>query len=288
MSTLTKIQVAWNLYQEEIPVDQIAIRCEVHRATIYRWIRRFRTCGLRRTLQLHKQAKTRRRKRLDPIIQKRIYALRVYHRQCCGQKIQRYLEREYGHQVSLATIYRVLAKKYRLSSKYRAKRAYGKVPKGTKPREVIQADTVDFGEIYAYTFVDTYTREAQVVLRPTLRSVDGKRALQIAMRSYKRTEILQSDGGPEFKEEFVQEAGRYAKRHRVSRPYKKNEQAFIESFNRSLRKECLGWMKYSNEDMEKLQGTVNEWLRYYHEERLHIGLGYMTPQEHLQNLSHLT
>lgn len=42
-------------------------------------------------------------------------------------------------------------------------------------------DTVDLGELYAYTAVDTYTREAQVVLLPGLSSQGGHEALDIAM-----------------------------------------------------------------------------------------------------------
>lgn len=288
MSTLTNIHVAWNLWKENIPVNQIALRCNIHRATAYRWISRFRTCGLKRTLQLHKVAKKGKRKCLDPIVVRRIYELRNYHRQCCGQKIQKYLERKYGDKVSLSTIYRVLGRKYQLSAKYKKECTYGKAPKGRKPRDVIQVDTVDFGEIYAYTFVDTYTKEVEVIMRPTLESYDGKIALMHAMKRYKGTRLLQTDGGSEFEKDFKRSVSKYAKKHRVSRPYKKNEQSFIESFNRSLRKECLGWRKYTKEELLQTQKKVEEYLRYYHAERLHIGLNYLTPNQFTQLLSHLT
>jgi len=49
---------------------------------------------------------------------------------------------------------------------------------------------------------------------------------------------LQTDGGPEFKGSFAQRARAYCVRHRIARPYKKNEQAYIERFNRTLRKKC--------------------------------------------------
>jgi hypothetical protein len=38
----------------------------------------------------------------------------------------------------------------------------------------------------------------------------------------------------------------YAQRHRLARSYRKNEQAFVESFHRTLRKESLGWCKYDS------------------------------------------
>jgi IS30 family transposase len=152
---------------------------------------------------LKRTAHKRKRKRLDPVIKLRIFAIRVKHKQCCGQKIQRYLKKEYGNEVSLSTIYRALRNRYKLSSKYKPKQDYGQVPYSSCPRDVIQADTVNFGEIYAYTFVDTFTRKVSVILRPTLASIDGKIALQESMKSFKRVNLLQTDGGSEFEKEFM-------------------------------------------------------------------------------------
>ena len=50
-------------------------------------------------------------------------------------------------------------------------------------------------------------------------------------------EVLQTDGGKEFMDGFEEQVGCYAQRHRVARPYRKNEQAFVESFHRTLRTE---------------------------------------------------
>ncbi|MDO9546657.1 MAG: integrase core domain-containing protein, partial [Pelolinea sp.] len=54
-------------------------------------------------------------------------------------------------------------------------------------------------------------------------------------------------------------------------------QSYIESFNRSLRKECLGWSKYKASEIPQLTLQVEEWLRYYHYVRLHISLGMRPP-----------
>jgi hypothetical protein len=115
-------------------------------------------------------------------------------------------------------------------------------------------DTVAFGGIFAFTGIDIYTKEATVMLRPALTSEDGAVFLQTAMahRVTGRVAVLQTDGGPEFKGSFAQQARAYCDRHRIARPYKKNEQAYIESFNRTLRKECLGWGTYRVEDLPPL------------------------------------
>ncbi|MEK7616999.1 MAG: integrase core domain-containing protein [Patescibacteria group bacterium] len=97
--------------------------------------------------------------------------------------------------------------------------------------------------------------------------------------------MLQADGGPEFKAEFKQHVLEYADRFRVSAPYKKNEQSFIESFNRSLRKECLGWSKYTKRDLPELEKELSDYLVYYHTRRAHLGLGLKTPNQFLEEVS---
>lgn len=41
------------------------------------------------------------------------------------------------------------------------------------PRAVIQMDTVAFGQVFAFTGIDIYTKEAEVMLQPALISEDG-------------------------------------------------------------------------------------------------------------------
>ena len=117
------------------------------------------------------------------------------------------------------------------------------VPIASGPRAVIQMDTVAFGSVVAFTGIDIYTKEAEVLLRPALTSEDEAAFLQtvIAHHVTGRVAVLQTEEGPEFKGAFAQQARGYCDRHRIARPYKKNEQAYIERFNRTLRKECLGW-----------------------------------------------
>lgn len=153
----------------------------------------------------------------------------------------------------------------------------GDVPSAKAPRQVIQMDTMDFGELYAHNVVDIHTQEAQVVLLPGLTSRDGRKALESVMAYFGSCAILHTDGGKKFGGEFEEKVGCYAQCHRLARPYRKNEQAFVESFHRPLRKECLGWRKYKPSEVEELQKEVQEYLEYYHYERPHWGLDMRTP-----------
>lgn len=55
-----------------------------------------------------------------------------------------------------------------------------------------------------------------------------------------------------------------------------------ESFNRSLRKKCLGWGKYSLKEIPLLKQEVNEYLEYYHSKRAHLALELKTPNKILE------
>jgi len=282
MRQMTKIILAQELLEAGVSKSHIAQRLGVSRRTIIRWSQAIEKCGsLGAFLEYYQQAKkgTRRKRKTDTILKCRIWALREKHHQCCGQKIQYFLQKEYGMKVSVTTIYKVLSEKYHLRSKWQKNVPRGSIPTAQAARQVIQMDTVLFGEVFAFTAVDIFTKESDVLLRPALEASDGKAFLEYCMqrRFDGFSEIIQTDGGSEFKGEFSQAVDDYCDRHRVARPYKKNEQAFIESFNRSLRKECLGWAKYSASEIHQLSLLVEDWLRYYHYERPHISLNMCPP-----------
>lgn len=286
MQSITLIELAWELYKTQVSPDDIALKIGKHRATVYRWIRKIKRMGIREFLRRYKQAKKGRRERrkTDPIIKARIYAIREKYHQCCGEKIKYWMKHDYGTIISVSTIYRLLGEKYVLRSKWKKNVARGPVPKAQKEREVIQYDTVDFGELFAFTSIDIYSREAQVVMEIGLEARDGADALKKQMAYYQFSEMMQRDGGHEFKAEWNQRARNYCNRIRTARPYKKNEQSYIESFNRTLRKECLGWVKYKKGDLRAVQQKVNEFLDFYNNRRPHLSLNLQSPKEYLSHL----
>ena len=280
---ITKITLAWELYEAGVAKTHIAARLSVNRDTIRLWVQGIENVGLTTYLDSYVRAKqgSRPRRQVDPILKRWVWKIRDREMECCGQKILYFLEKEYGVRISVPKIYEILAEKYVIKSKWKKYHKRGPVPVASKPREVIQMDTVDFGELFAFTAVDIYSREADVVLRPSLTSHDGAVFLDTCMQrrfdSY--SELIQSDGGPEFKDEFRRKVGKYSDRYRVSAPYKKNEQSYIESFNRTVRKECLGWAKYSKKQINQLTDIVGVFLERYHYHRPHIGLGMRPPLE---------
>ncbi len=125
---------------------------------------------------------------------------------------------------------------------------------------------------------DIFSREADILVAPELTAKFGLDFLYQSMgrRFGGYVNLLQTDGGPEFKADFQSKAHLFCNRHRIAWPYWKNEQSYIESFNRTVRKECLGWQKCRIQDLAECQNKVELFLVRYHYHRPHMGLG-MTP-----------
>jgi len=285
MNQLTKISLVWEMCEQNVPKSHIATKLGLQRETVHIWIARITTNpnGLLGFLDEYSRAKKgpRPKRQVDAILKRWVWSIREREMDCCGQKIRYFLEKEHAVRISVPKIYEILAEKYIIKSKWKKYHKRGPVPVAAHAREVIQMDTVDFGEIFAFTAVDIYLRETDIVLRPSLTSHDGAVFLDTTMRRRfnLHSELIQSDGGPEFKDEFRRKVHKYTDRYRVSAPYKKNEQSYIESFNRTVRKECLGWARYKKKQIKQLTDVVNVFLERYHYHRPHISLGMKPPLE---------
>lgn len=277
MTNQTLITLAWELHEQGVPKIHIAQKLRKHRETIILWIQGIETYGLFGFLDRYEQAKkgTRIGRQVDPILKRWVWDIREREMDCCGQKIQYFLKEDHDVSVSVPKIYEILKEKLIIKSKWKKNQARGPIPTAFHAREVVQMDTIDFGELFAFTGIDIFTREADILVTPALTADYGRVFLQQSMdrRFDGHVQFLQNDGGPEFKESFKQHVYEYCDRHRVSRPYKKNEQAYIESFNRTVRKECLGWIKYRLDDLSHCTHLVEQFLDRYHYHRPHMGKG---------------
>lgn len=282
----TKIVLCWELFEQGMQKGHIAQKLGVHRETVREWIRGVEKHpqGLLGFLEKYRNAKKgeRTKRKVDGLLKLRIWSLREKNNDCCGQKIAYYLKQEYGQDLGVKAIYKILSEKYKLRSKWKKNLKRGELTIATKPRQVIQMDSVHFGMVFVFTGVDTFAKDVSVKLYPTLTSTDGQNFLEYSFTRFGHTDLLQTDGGPEFKGEFRKNVFSFAERFRVARPYKKNEQSYIESFNRTLRKECLGWGNFHPKDIPNLEKELNEYLIYYHTKRAHLSLNMQTPNDILR------
>jgi transposase InsO family protein len=278
--SITKFELAWELYRAGLKPEAIGERVDRDRATVYRWIAKIKIIGIREFIRIKKECKRRRQKRkvISPVSLK-IREIRS-ETGWCGQKIAKELLENHGVKISVPTVYRVLHGQFKLGAASKPHKPRGETPKATGPREVIQHDTVDFGGLFAHTSIDVFTKEPAVVMVENLESATGIRAFAKQKAFYGKTSLHHSDEGSEFKGEYPARVEASGSKHRFSRPYKKNDQSYIESFNRSLRKECLGWVKYRKEEKWEIQKLVNEYTYHFINKRWHMGLpNMMTPAQ---------
>src|SRR3989344_3204140 len=202
----TKIILCKELLDEGVPKIHIANRLEVNRDTIRLWNKGINEFGLSLFLDKYKAAKKgeRIKRQVDPILKRWVWEIREREADCCGQKILYFLEKEHDTKISVPKIYEILSEKYKIKSKWKKNQSRGLIPKATKAREVIQMDTVDFGELFAFTGVDIFSKEADVIIFPSLTSHDGLIYLETSMNRLfdGHSDLIQTDGGPEFKDEF--------------------------------------------------------------------------------------
>ena len=212
------------------------------------------------------------------MVKRWIWAIREREAGCCGQKIAYFLEREHEVCLSVPKIYEILKEKYIIRSKWKKNRRRGPVPTASSPRQVVQMDTVMFGGLFAFTGIDIYTREADILLAPSLTAAYGCAFLEQAMtrRFDGRVELIQTDGGSEFKEAFAERVLAYCQRHRVARPYKKNERPTSRASTGQCGKNV--WLtRYSAQDLPQCRRLVEQFLDRYHYHRPHLALGLKPP-----------
>lgn len=93
MNQLTKITIAWELFESGTPKLHIARKLGLHRETVHLWIKTIKELGLLEFLDSYTNAKKgeRPKRKIDGLLKERVCRLREENRNCCGQKIKEYL-----------------------------------------------------------------------------------------------------------------------------------------------------------------------------------------------------
>jgi len=293
---------------EKRSVAQVARRFGKNRSTIYRWIKKWR---MQQNVLLENPGRPSRPlgkafrwqyvkwniptlssapKTHPNALNENIVAAILRIRQCkyeCAEIIHYKLAKE-GINVSLSSIKRVIKR----NELWRRKRRYRwneKRPLPTAPGELIQTDTVhyvnplDHSKMYIYTVIDLYTRMAYAKISPNL-SEKGAAETIFEAQEYMQFsfKMVQSDNGAEFQNHFQGRLNNKGIKTRHSRVRHPNDDAHIERFNRTLRKECIG--QYNpNKNIKFINSKLNRFIRYYNYDRIHLGIGLKTPYEVLQS-----
>ena len=226
---------------------------------------------------------------LAPEIVERVIGLRKESGRC-GLVIREMLARE-GAFISVASVNNVLARAGYLNSWYgrpgRVRRPRIPRPPVEAPGDLVQADTIHLlakingrvRRLYVYSLIDVYSRWAHAAVYGRINPANSAAFVREAQAAFPHAfKTVQTDNGQEFSsafERFLNQAGMRQRRIRLG---KKNDNAHVERFNRTIQEECVG----SYPDFNRIRQQVPLWLDFYNLERLHSSLQCKTPLEVLQ------
>ena len=137
----------------------------------------------------------------------------------------------------------------------------------------------DSRRLRVLTVVDNYTRECLAI--EVDQGIGGEKGVGVLGRitmERPTPKAIRVDHGPEFVSKVLDQ---WAYRNGVtldfSRPGKPTDNAYVESFNGSLRDECLNVNWFLS--LEDARGKIEAWRKHYNENRPHTALGNIPPSD---------
>lgn len=273
MSAVKLVRLGWS-------IRKVARHTGYNPSTISRWVR-IAPRDSRYNIETKPSRPKSHPKAICDEVRQKIVTERLKHGRC-GNVIHQILLKQ-DIVVSLSTVNRVLDRHGMLKKKSKWKRWHTQTdrPMPENPGDLVQVDTIhitknDYTRCYIYTLIDVHSRWAYAWVTDKIGS--GK-SLEFILKAREaapfRFNCLQSDNGSEFGTFFSQNVGI---RHRHTRVRKPTDNAHLERFNRTIQTECI---RYYSKSIEYMNERIEQYLDYYNNERLHMGINYQTPNEKL-------
>lgn len=276
-------QQAVNLVYQGWSTRKVARHFGIGSSTVSKWLKKDRNWGLRPILTLssrpYHHPKALSKKIIGTIVEQR------RKRNRCAEVVHRELINQ-GINVSLSSVKRTLKRQGLIKRRSPWKRWHftENRPEAVLPGDLVQIDTIHFvvgkQRFYVYTLIDIASRWAYAKVSERINTHLSLRFVKEAMKlSGFKFKMMQSDHGSEFSTWFTENVGKISIKHRHSRVRKANDNGHIERFNRTLQEECLNKVNYNPKSFQK---AIVEYLPYYNNERLHLGINFKTPLECVQ------
>jgi putative transposase len=246
-----------------------------------------RACALTRQHRSTQRKPSRRDPRLE--LRQRMHEIAQTRIRYGYRRIQIMLRRE-GWPISRNLVYRLYREEGLALRSKRPRRRKMVVHREAriKPSRPNQAWSLDFvhdqlsgGQKFRIlTVVDVYSREGLAIeVDYRLRGENVVEVLNRLVRQRGAPKFLFADNGAEFTGHLVD---LWAYHHNVridfSRPGKPTDNAFIETFNGSLRDECLNLHWFDN--LAEAKRLIEVWRIDYNVSRPHMGIGNIPPKEY--------
>lgn len=189
-----------------------------------------------------------------------------------------------GIVTNISSVQRTLDRKGLIKKKSPWKRLYKNIPRPLpiKPGRLVQTDTIHIilpngKRFYVYTLVDVFSRWAYARVSTKINTHRSTKFIKEAQRRASFVfQTIQSDNGPEFSKWFSQNIGISHRHSRIRQP---NDNSHVERFNRTIKEECLNKTPLFP---VAFQRAINNYMPYYNNHRLHLGINLKTPVEWCQ------
>ena len=302
------------LFLDKIPIQNIADRYGVNRSTIWRWKKKwldinanvelknssrrrdnptslFRYSSCKWNIPTASAAPKHHPNALPDYIIEIVLDTRDRLRRC-AEAVWFHLREDLDIEISLSSVRRILKRNGCLNPRRKKRnRQYKGLPRPRilAPGDLVETDTIHlFNPIskkkrYLYTVIDIYTRQTYTKAYDELRpGLSVKTILEAQIELGFKFKTVQADNGPEFGKYFAERLEAKGVQVRHTRLHRPNDNAHIERFNRTIQDECTGPYFLATETIEALNMRIANYLDYYNNKRIHLGLKYMTPAQMLQ------
>lgn len=270
----------------------------IGRATLHRWLARYRRKGL---VGLNEQSRAPKKKPLpktDPEIIFRACQIRRQYPAWSKYKIREMLEREYKLIVSSSTIGRILRRRGLIDKKKSQKRRKAalcprrRFPRGfsiSRAGDMVQMDTKHITlpggrKLYQFTAIDVLTKQRVLAAYSSPSSRNGAAFLKKCIKEFPfYIRNIQTDNGSEFMKEFERLCVKMNIPHYFIEPRQKEQNAYVERSHGSDEREFyqLGniW-----QDKDKMNEVLRSWQDTWNNIRPHQALNYKTPRAYFEEL----
>lgn len=275
---------AVNLVRKGWSIRKVARYMGFHHTAVMKWIKRAPSDG-RQTIPTRSSRPSSHPNELPSVIVKAIIDQRKKHNRCAEIVHRELINR--GIEMSLSSVKRTLKREGLIRYRSPWKKIHKQLPRpeAVLAGDLVQIDTIHIiprvgPRIYVYTLIDIASRWAYAKASQKINTHQSlafvKEAQEKAPFNFK---TVQSDHGSEFSKWFTKRIEERNTIHRHSRIRQSNDNGHVERFNRTIQEECLNKMPPL---LVAYQRAIREYLPYYNNERLHMGINFQTPSKILQ------
>ncbi len=156
-----------------------------------------------------------------------------------------------------------------------------------EPKKIIEFDMKHIripnnGKKYALVGIDICSKHAVIHVSNTCTSYAGKIAYQKVVAKFGKDAIYVNDNGSENQDKAEQ----WLKDEKITQlwasPRTPKDKPCVERMIETLQIECLDYLT-GPMSVTELQEEIDKWLKKYHSYRPHESLGFLTPDEFLNN-----